>query len=239
MEKGYHRLEWDSGVFGFNVASLTMSKYDDSYLLSILKELKENNYRLVYWRTQMTEEEKIISHGATLVDEKVTYHKGMKSELILNPESLYSITTYSHKEPEQALLDLAQESGAYSRFRLDPLFPSSLFEKLYNIWMKRSVDREIAHEVLVAKDIDGVLCGVVTLGEVRGKGDVGLLAVASRARGQGLGRLLMENAENFFIKHGYTEAQVVTQRKNIKACNLYESCGYKVEKIEKIYHFWL
>jgi dTDP-4-amino-4,6-dideoxy-D-galactose acyltransferase len=239
MGKGYQYLKWDSEVFGFSVARLTMSKYEESYLFLTLKRLKESNYRLVYWCIQGVENKTIRSHGGTLVDEKVTYIKDLKSEPKVSLDSLYSIAPYSQKESEHALLDLAQESGAYSRFRLDPLFPRRLFEKLYNIWMMRSVRREIAHEVLVAKDIDGILCGVVTLGEVRGKGDVGLLAVSFRARGQGIGRLLMANAERYFLKHGHTKAQVVTQRKNTKACHLYESCGYKVEKIEKIYHFWL
>ncbi len=239
MEKGTQHLEWDSEVFGFNVASLTMNKYDNTYLLSTLKELKKHNYRLVYWSTQMDVEVAISGHGGTLVDEKVTYVKELKNEPIISMKSICSIVTYSHTEPESALLDLAQESGVYSRFRLDPFFPHKLFEKLYNIWMVRSVRREIADEVLVAKDLENTICGVITIGEVKGKGDVGLLAVSSRVRGQGLGKLLMLNAEKYLFKQGYTEIQVVTQRKNAQACHLYESCGYKVDKIEKVYHFWL
>jgi dTDP-4-amino-4,6-dideoxy-D-galactose acyltransferase len=239
MSKGYHHLEWDSEVFGFKVAKLTISEYDEPHLLSTLKRLKENNYRLVYWFIRGAEEEKIRCHGGTLVNEKVTYLKGLKRKPIIGSEALYSIAPYLLKEPEQDLLDLSQESGAYSRFKLDPLFPFDLFEKLYNIWMTRSIRREIAHEVLVVKDMHRVLCGVVTLGEVSGKGDVGLIAVASRARGKGLGKHLMMAAENEFFKHGYTEVQVVTQKINVSACHLYESCGYKVEEIENVYHFWL
>jgi dTDP-4-amino-4,6-dideoxy-D-galactose acyltransferase len=239
MKNGYLHLGWDSEVFGFKVAKLTIAEYDESYLLSILKRLKENNYRLVYWHGRGAEEEILKMHGGNLVDEKVTYLKELKGKPIIDLGSLYSIAPYLLKEPEHALLKLAQESGAYSRFRLDPLFPFAAFEKLYNLWMIRSVRREIAYEVLVVKDIHSALCGVVTLGEVSGKGNIGLLAVASRARGQGLGRLLITAAEGYFFKHGYTEVEVVTQKENSKACHLYESCGYKAKVVNNVYHFWL
>lgn len=241
MSPSYDHLKWDSDFFGFNVARMTMVDFDKIHFLSTLKRLKNKNYRLIYWSlppSVKVEADMLRRYGGFLADEKVTYLKEIDGTTLIDKASLYSTVSYSAEEPEPTLLKLALESGEFSRFRCDPLFPPDLFEKLYYCWITRAVRKEIAWEVLVVKDMDGT-CGVVTLGAKEKRGDIGLLAVSSRARGQGLGKLLMRDAEKSFIKHGYAKVQVVTQKRNIIACRLYESFGYNVEKMENVYHFWL
>jgi dTDP-4-amino-4,6-dideoxy-D-galactose acyltransferase len=92
--------------------------------------------------------------------------------------------------------------------------------------------------VLVAKEGRATL-GMVTLGEKEKRGDIGLVAVSPEARGKRIGRLLVAAAERGFSARGYSLAQVVTQCVNKSACRLYEACGYRVEKIESVLHFWL
>ena len=241
MSPNYDHLEWDSDFFGFNVARMTMIDFDEIHFLSTLKSLKNENYRLIYWSLPPSvnvEDGFLKRYGGFLADEKITYLKKTDGTNLIDKAFLYSTVPYSFKEPEPTLLKLALESGEFSRFRCDPLFPPELFEKLYHHWIIRAVRKEIAWEVLVVKDMDGT-SGVVTLGAKEERGDIGLLAVSSRARGRGLGKLLMRDAEKAFIKHGYAEVQVVTQKRNVVACRLYESFGYRVEKIENVYHFWL
>jgi len=88
------------------------------------------------------------------------------------------------------------------------------------------------------KDAEDVL-GVVTLGAKEKRGVVGLLGVAPKFRGMGIGTILMSAAEKCFAEHGYTDVQIVTQRINTAACRLYESCEYQIESIDNIFHFWL
>lgn len=241
MLQSYDHLEWDSAFFGFNVAKMTMVDFDEIHFLSTIKILKSKNYRLVYCSLPSAVNigtDMLRRCGGFLADEKVTYLKKIDGTTLIDKASLCSVTPYLFEEPEPTLLKLALESGAFSRFRCDPLFPPELFEKLYYHWMIRAVRKEIAWEVLVVKDMGGT-CGVVTLGAKEERGDIGLLAVSSRARGRGFGKCLMRAAEKSFIKHGYAEVQVVTQKRNVIACRLYESFGYRVEKIENVYHFWL
>lgn len=63
-----------------------------------------------------------------------------------------SIVPYTAAAPDSELLSLALNSGEFSRFKLDPLFSAELFEKLYTRWITRSVRKEIAWQVLVAKE---------------------------------------------------------------------------------------
>ncbi len=177
-------------------------------------------------------------HGGILVDEKVTYVKQMSNTTLATQAHSYVIAPYLLTEPEPTLISLALESGMYSRFKLDPSFPTELWEKLYTRWITRAVRKEIAWEVLVVRDAGGVL-GVVTLGEKEKRGAVGLLGVAPKSRGMGIGTTLMSAAERCFAEHGYSNVQVVTQRANTAACRLYESCEYQVETIDSIFHFWL
>jgi dTDP-4-amino-4,6-dideoxy-D-galactose acyltransferase len=83
------------------------------------------------------------------------------------------------------------------------------------------------------------IAGMITLGEKNGRGDIGLIAVNPASRGKGYGEALVRSAHRWFIRQGFHEAQVVTQRRNSSACHLFEKCGFSVEKIEHYYHFWL
>jgi dTDP-4-amino-4,6-dideoxy-D-galactose acyltransferase len=241
MENKYVRLQWDSDFFGFEVARITRFDIDAPCLSLILRELKTNNYRMVYWYVpsghQMATRVAQM-HGGLLADEKVTYVKELTCTTLASRSSSYSTIPYLYEEPEPALINLALESGEYSRFRLDPLFPAELFEKLYSCWITRAVRKENAWEVLVVKDKVNIL-GLISLGSKDERGDIGLLAVSSQARRKGIGGTLVADAERCFVERGYAVAQVVTQRANTAACKLYETCGYRVEKIDNIFHFWL
>jgi dTDP-4-amino-4,6-dideoxy-D-galactose acyltransferase len=241
MQKDYVHLQWDSDCFGFNVARITSPDVGDARLTSILQELRANNYHMVYWDVP-SEYRMVVSmaqkHGGILIDEKITYAKQISNAIHATQSHSYVIAPYLLTEPEPTLISLALESGMYSRFKLDPYFPTESWEKLYTRWITRAVRKEIAWEVLVVKDAGDVL-GVVTLGERKKRGAVGLLGVAPNSRGMGIGTILISAGERCFAEHGYADVQIVTQRANTAACRLYESCEYQVETIDNVFHFWL
>lgn len=80
---------------------------------------------------------------------------------------------------------------------------------------------------------------MVTLGVKNGRGDIGLFAVDPSMRRRNLGVALVRAAQEWTRRKGLRFAQVVTQGKNIAACRLYEKCGYRIEKVDFFYHFWL
>ena len=241
MKQNYIHLEWDTTFFGFGVARILQTEMNDDELSKTLKILRDNNYRLIYWQIPAGQYEsaKIAQvHGGFLADEKITYVKNLVGMPDFRKATAYTPFPYPDKTPEAAMIKLALQSGEHSRFRNDQKFPPELYDKLFTCWIMRSVSKEIAWEVLVVKEGSDLL-GLITLGVKGDRADIGLLAVADYARGKGIGRALVTDADKRFAERGYALAQVVTQRSNLGACRLYESCGYQIENVENVFHFWL
>lgn len=135
------------------------------------------------------------------------------------------------------MINLAIQSGVFSRFNIDKMIGRDKFEELYRIWIIKSVNREIANEVIVYNHNDDI-AGYLTIGEKNNRADLGMGAVDSKYRGKGIGRILFENAEKYAFDQGYEDIQIVTQGDNIPACKLYEKLGYSIESKEYFYHIW-
>ncbi len=230
-------LDWDTNFFGFKVAKLNLEISKSTNLKEIIFQLDKKHVRLAYYSSlkRFPEQFNLISHvDIKLVDKKVTY---MKKE-IMKSDYHDSITIYDKDYPESNMLNIAIQSGEYSRFNIDKEIGKDKYEELYKLWLINSVKKEIAKEVLVFSD-NGEIRGLVTLGEKKGNADIGIIAVESTNRGKGIGKSLMYAAETWFVDNGYSSIQVVTQEDNLSACNLYRSCGYELEKVEYFYHFWI
>jgi len=230
MQNDFEILQWDSDFFNFKVA-----KINNGVLLNdaFFEKLHHENVQLAYYssKNKLTEtSNEYYTFG--LVDEKVTFLKEIEqSPLIRNTES------YSEKYPDKQLINLAIESGIYSRFNVDPKIGKKKFEELYTQWIIKSVSKEIADDVLVYKT-GGKIAGFVTIGQKNGRADIGIIAVDKDYRGKGIGKTLMKTAENFYFNK-LKLIQVVTQGDNLPAIKLYEGCGYKIEKVEFLYHLWI
>ena len=133
---------------------------------------------------------------------------------------------------------LAVQTGEYSRFNVDPNFPKEKFIELYKTWIRNSVRKELADEVLTIQQGENIV-GMVALGNKNNRGDIVLMAVDESCRRRGYGETLVKAAQSWFVGNQYKVGQVVTQEDNIPACKLYKKCGYSIEKIEYYYHFWL
>ena len=149
-----------------------------------------------------------------------------------------TLTYILDKEVSSDLENLAALAGTYSHFKTDPKFPHDLFIKLYITWIYNCVNGKTADVVMVSQQNDKTT-GMITVGKKDGRGDIGLLAVYSEFRGQNLGTHLVRAAQKYWLENGLTHGQVVTQKTNKAACGLYEKCGFKQEKCENLYHFWL
>ena len=234
----YSILDWDSRTFGIPVASLSNPEARSEQLRNLLNHLREKGIRLAYFpaRTLITDETIMHDFDGVLADEKVTFIKQLSGvEPTFTDPNIHS---YPAGTVSDELLLLAFDSGLYSRFRVDGHFVHQEYQVLYKAWIERSVTREIAHEVLVY-EVGGHLMGMVTLGEKKGRGDIGLVAVSGLARGRGIGKKLMAAAEADFIHRGYRNIQVVTQGVNEAAMKLYMSSGFTLEEKLYYYHFWL
>lgn len=235
----YRILDWDSHFFGIKVARILSASLTLKELKQTLADLKRERVKLVYWPAEKElagDEEQNL--GACLVDRKTTFEVNLK---MMDPGHFHSTGLVEKYRPSMSMKEiesLAIQSGEYSRFSVDQNVERERFESLYKNWIRKSLSREIAEEVLFIQDADK-LAGMVTLGNKEGKGDIGLLAVESKYRGKKYGETLVRAAQTWFINNGYEIGHVVTQGKNLPACNLYKKCEYSVSKVEYFYHFWL
>jgi dTDP-4-amino-4,6-dideoxy-D-galactose acyltransferase len=238
----YEMLEWDTDFFGFAVAKIIPHRLTAGELESILALLKKQNVCLAYWACDPSDRESqqsANSFGGFLADKKIIYGMNLRNA----PEACFrkvetSIEEYLESLPNAALEALALESGVFSRFNVDPKIPKEQFESLYKLWILNSVNKKIADAVFVARD-RGKIFGMATVSTKNDCGHIGIIAVDKSMRRRHVGVDLVHTAQNWFVLQNSKTAQVVAQKDNVAACNLYEKCGFHIEKTEHFYHFWL
>lgn len=224
-------LPWDSDFFGLKVGVIRSGTFDLSAF-----ESERDAFDLIYIYEKPDDSRNTVL--ATIcgnpADTRVTYIKQLTNSLPVKE----GVVNYMYRQPDKQLIALALESGIYSRFYTDKRFPPDAYERLYKEWILRSVDKSLACSVLVYYNESGFLDGFVTL-EIKGPGiQIGLIAVDARARGQGIGARLVRAAEWEAHHQNFLYLKVSTQSANRTACRLYEKCGYAVEDVEHIYHYW-
>jgi ribosomal protein S18 acetylase RimI-like enzyme len=98
-------------------------------------------------------------------------------------------------------------------------------------WRKaRQIEEDVAANragVFVAEE-SGTILGYITtvLDREAGKGRIPNLAVLPDARGQGLGRKLIEHALEYFRREGMSYAMIETMAYNEIGNHLYPACGF-------------
>ena len=199
---------------------------------------------LVYWAAEpgrMIPQSLLDEFGGLLVDRKATFQANLRP-LGTEIRALAScrITEHPRSEPSPGVVRLAVAAGGYSRFRLDRRITDHAFQTMYEVWITRSTSGELADSVLVANPPDdaGDPLGLITLSVGGRVGTIGLVAVATEARGQGIGSALIDAAHRSMAQRGASTSIVVTQLENKPACRLYKSFGYRLGKISSFYHFW-
>jgi dTDP-4-amino-4,6-dideoxy-D-galactose acyltransferase len=236
--------EWDTAHFGFVVAQIPAPELESSELEEALVAARLRRIQLVYWAAHPcvhVPAKLLHEFSGALVDRKVTYERfldGWRKE----PQhtSDYVVASYPQGRAEAQLVELAIAASAHSRFRVDSRVPEERCRSLYERWMQRSAQHEIADEVLVAWPPGATdMAGMITLSLACGTGSIGLIAVAPEHRGRGIGGHLLEAAHTWMHRQSAGRATVVTQQANVAACRLYERAGYHLAELQHYYHFWV
>jgi dTDP-4-amino-4,6-dideoxy-D-galactose acyltransferase len=238
---GFEVLQWDSAVFGFPVARI-VGTGNQNALDGALENARQAGVRLAYLSAESDELARMArSLNGTLVSERLTFARALTSDsglFFADSANASPVERWEGTTPTAELLHLARDAGRYSRFKVDPRVPSGVFEQIYDAWITNSLNKQIADEVMVIRD-GSSLTGLVTVGSKDGRADIGLLAVREEARGRGLGKALVQASLKWAAQAHFRLAQVVTQGANHPARHLYVSCGYTVERVENVFHFWL
>ena len=227
-------LKWDSSFFGYKVGLLEIENVEDFNYNIFFEQAKQ--FRLVY----IYSNNKIKNNQLTLVDEKMTFWKLINPGVVKKEESANpSISSFEpgYNNLEQ-LKELTLLSGIYSRFYVDPNFVNQEYQSLYLEWINKSIEKILAFDTLIYS-IQEKIAGFITISKkTQILADIGLLAVDSSFRGQGVASQLINAAIVAALTEGFTEMQVVTQSKNYPAISLYTKANFEITGITNIYHYW-
>ena len=228
-------LTWDTDFFQKKIGRIDCSY--DTDLSSLLLQARKEGYELIYVfcnGSLFLPPDVLEKYNGSLVDRKVIY----ENNKLISKELSFPVEEYSSMEASEKLEQLAYVSGSYSRFRLDPHFHPDDFYRMYKTWIAKSVTHEIADKVFVIRD-NSQLCGMATLKISADKGVIGLIAVSPLSQGKGYGQILNDACCNELVKHNINTLEVATQLDNVSGCRFYEKCGFSVQSVTNIYHFWL
>jgi dTDP-4-amino-4,6-dideoxy-D-galactose acyltransferase len=221
--------------FGYEVGKLELSEKEEFDFAKL--KIESKGFRLIYI---FSRKKLNNSPYLQLVDEKVTFYQKIDSKsLITNKELSFAISSFeiNHHDIEQ-IRQLALQSGIYSRFHIDSNFRNDEYRRLYLEWIENCVYGNLAFDILVATDKSRII-GFTTLNKKDSNlADIGLVAVDSTNRGNGIGYNLISETIKRAYNTGFNLIQVVTQLNNIPAIKLYEKTNFKLKEIINIYHYW-
>jgi ribosomal protein S18 acetylase RimI-like enzyme len=229
------RLDWDSDFFALEVFGVELRRPAD--VPALVESLRQMDARLCYIFLKERDAvagEMLVSSGAILYDEKITYGKTLLSDAA---RVCPAVESYSGALTEE-LLHLAFLAGHESRFWKDPRLRDR-FEALYERWMINSLNGTMADKTFIYR-CDGAIKGMVTCKcRADQTGNIGLIATDAGAQGKGIGKCLVDATENYYRSRQLSISTVVTQRSNIQACRFYERSGFTEYQTEYVYHLWL
>lgn len=226
-------LNWDSSFFKKKIGVIHDHNLCEEHVDLLQAKMREEKYDLLYVfceRNEKAIQDHLVRQGAILYDQKLTFIKNIDP----NPKNIYQIEEYDGKLTEE-LMELTLLSGHKSRFKKDEKL-NDHFELLYQKWIERSLKKEIADATFVYDKNN--IGGFVTLKKNKNIGQIGLIAVGSKFQGNGIGKLLLSKAEEWYAHNEIQTAKVITQRENEGACSLYRKFGYQLHKTRFVYHLW-
>jgi dTDP-4-amino-4,6-dideoxy-D-galactose acyltransferase len=233
-------LFWDTTFFNIKIGRVILNEEID--LNEILLKANEQEYKLLYIFSKTK-----LSHSldnffnCKLLDTKLTFEKSLvKNQLPSNPQIFDLLSEKVNINNLEILHQLAYESGAYSRFKIDQNIGESKFKLLYETWINNSLNYKIATNFLVFKNYNEIL-GLVTIKTniIDKTAQFGLLSVKEEDRGKGIGSSLLHESETILLNAGIEKLSVETQKLNSFACNFYLKNKFLLQKTEYIYHFWI
>ncbi len=226
------KLDWESDFFNFNIGNLDLLQNKFQPLKADLTQ----HFKLIVTKQAKDESINFQTHTLNYTETKRVYTKSIDFKTSLKP-NLDIFDNSTTPCDYIFFLELALESGKYSRFKCDSKFTQKQFESFYKTWIINSLNKKIADKVFYIKK-DKKVVGFVSLKLNVSSAQIGLIAISSNLQGQGLGSILLNVAENYCVQKKVHRLNITTQKSNTQACAFYEKNGYKINQDIIIKHYW-
>lgn len=244
MDPEIEVAQWDSEFFQYKVGRVVLPTScvpEDvvSFADALVRQAHEQQFRLVYAFVESPLDSQVLSDMARRGFRDV----GGKREYARAPGCISLLDDASGeiavcREISPSIVNLALQSGALSRYRVDPEFTKNEYERLYTEWIRKAVEGVDGSCAYIMGTVDEPK-GLITLDPAEGGARIGLLAVDGRFRRLGVGRKLVAHALAVTSEEGFHNIHVSTQSGNRAACALYEGCGFSLVSETVIFHLWI
>jgi dTDP-4-amino-4,6-dideoxy-D-galactose acyltransferase len=236
-------LEWDTAFFGFPIARVREDVLTQERIQQIDIWCRRTGVSCLYFLSCVDDANTIMlaeDNDFRLADIRMTFECKAPGAVQSTSSQPNGDVLVRDARPEDVamLQDIARKTYYGTRFYFDVNFPRHLCESLYETWIKLSCEG-YADAVLVA-ELGALPVGYISchLEEEPCIGRIGLVGVASQARGRGIGQTLVFGALDWFWARGVQEVLVVTQGRNRAAQRLYQRCGFLTKAVQLWYHRW-
>jgi dTDP-4-amino-4,6-dideoxy-D-galactose acyltransferase len=169
-------------------------------------------------------------NGARLMDTRIEFVRETGAE--------QGLSRPARADDEDALAEIARSAfRGMTRFYADLRFADLRCDDLYETWLRSSMGGWAASVRMVGDGLGPA--GFVTIHD---DGDhqasIGLIAVAERARGRGVGLNLTRAAVDWAYHEGFTDISVVTQGCNVPAQRTFQRAGFITGNVAVWLHRW-
>lgn len=228
-------LDWDSRFFGRRIARCELRRLTPRTWPKIRKWCAAKRIDCLYFLADPTD---LRTRGIVETERFKLADVRLTLSAETRPARRPSAGVRAFREEDlPALKKIATGSHRLSRFYQDGGFSKKKCDALYETWIEKSC-RGWADVVLVAEYRNRPAGYLTVHRRSSSLGEIGLVAVAPFAQGQGLGRALVEAGMGWLTERNVKKASVTTQGVNVAAQRLYQSCGFRTEEVSLWYHWW-
>jgi len=231
-------LEWDSAFFGFPIGEAHAATAAD--VAAADEWARAEHVRCLYLLVSsdqfgLVREAESQGFRLTGVRMSFTAEAPFKADLSGTGE-----TRVRPARPTDvaALERIASTAHPDTRFFADPGFDRRDCARLYETWIRRSIEGWADHVLVAAAEASNDPVGYVTLHRRGDEARIGLIAVASETRRAGSGRALMVDVFRWCDRNGIQRLGVATQAQNTSALRFYLRCGFNVDQVDFWLHKW-
>ncbi len=237
----YRKLAWDSEFFGINVGYISCLRLTSNSERHISKFLRREKIDVVEYLCNCHDRESVLvseQNGYSFVDMRLTFERPLH-EPVMTALRANLVMRKANIGDVPVLKCIGTDIYKHSRYYFDDNFSQEKVIEFYQGWIEKAVLGQFDDFAYVLCDGQGPIgfCTVKKIG--RHSARFGLVGVDSKRSGEGLAKILIDNA---LVKLQQEEAvghiEVVTQGRNYAAQRLYQRCGFVTKKTELWYHKW-
>ena len=238
MKPRLYNLQWEKEKIGIDASKVNLTHgLKHEHWNQLMNEF--NDYELVVINNLGNNSKNNVLIGSLdnsfVADINVQFEKGTCK---VDEDKNSNVKIINNKDFDEDLIKIAEKSFLVSRFTIDPNFDSEKTRLVYVDWTKNSFNRD--DKYFVTYELENKRVGFIVFSFTDNIANVELVAVDSNYQNRKIGKAMITELERFIYEERkeISLIRVGTQSENEVAIRFYQNRGFKVVKINTIYHYW-